>query len=114
MPRTSKDTSCPAMTSAATTASCVALWASMGSPTTSPIAKMRGTFVRSCSSTAMKPRSQTDTHSLLGPFLTRLRWTADEPTVGDGRARLVGVDRAAVGTATDGDEDAVEHLVADV
>ena len=40
--RASKTTSWPAMTSAATTPSCVALWASIGSPTTSPIAKMCG------------------------------------------------------------------------
>ena len=49
-------------------ASCVALWASIGSPTTSPIAKMCGTLVRICSSTAMKPRSSTSTPAASAPI----------------------------------------------
>ena len=75
------------MTSAATLASCVALWASIGSPTTSPMAKMWRTLVRICSSTAMKPRSSTSTPA------------------------LVGADAAAVGPPADRDEHAVERLV---
>ena len=76
----------PAMTSAATLPSCVALCASIGSPTTSPMAKMCGTFVRSCASTGMKPRSSTATPACL-------------------RA-----DQLAVGPPPDGEQDAVEGL----
>ncbi len=47
----------PARTSAATLPSCDALWASIGSPATSPIARMCGSLVRCCSSTATKPLS---------------------------------------------------------
>ena len=45
----------PASTSAATLPSCDALWASIGSPATSPIARMCGSAVRCCSSTTTKP-----------------------------------------------------------
>src|SRR5690606_33869177 len=54
----------PAATSAATWPSWVALCASIGWPTRSPIAKMCGTLVRICASTAMKPRSDTCTPAL--------------------------------------------------
>ena len=67
MPRGSKATFSPAMTSAATLPSCVALCASIGSPTTSPMAKMCGTFVRRCASTPMKPRSSTATPACSAP-----------------------------------------------
>ena len=43
----------PAITSAASLASCVALCASIGWPTRSPMAKICGTLVRICRSTAM-------------------------------------------------------------
>ena len=59
MTRASKKLFCPAATSAATLPSCVALCASIGCPTTSPIAKMCGTLVRIWRSTGMKPRSST-------------------------------------------------------
>ena len=74
------------MTSAATLPSCVALWASIGSPTTSPIAWMCGTFVRS--------------------------WPVDgdEAALVDLDARGVGADRVAVRAPADGDEHAVERL----
>ena len=49
----------PAITSAASLPSCVALCASIGWPTMSPMAKMCGTLVRICLSTGMKPRSLT-------------------------------------------------------
>ena len=51
----------PAITSAATFASCIALCASIGGPTTSPMAKMCGTLVRSCLLTPMKPCGSTVT-----------------------------------------------------
>ena len=54
----------PAITSAASFASWVALWANIGSPTMSPMAKMCGTFVRIWLSTGMKPRSLTVTPAL--------------------------------------------------
>ena len=76
----------PAMTSAATLPSCVALCASMGWPTMSPMAKMCGTLVRICLSTGMKPRSSTVTPARFG------------------------ADGLAVGAAADGDQHAVEHL----
>src|SRR5687768_17882701 len=47
------------MTSTATRASCEALCASIGSPATSPIAKMFGSPVRRCSSVSMNPFAAT-------------------------------------------------------
>ena len=58
----------PAATSAATLASCIALWASIGGPTMSPMAKMCGTLVRICLSTGMKPRSDTLTPAASAPI----------------------------------------------
>ena len=54
--------------------------ASIGSPTTSPIAKIDGSAVRRCSSTMMKPRSSTSTFvwSSPGIFEFGLRPTDDE------------------------------------
>ena len=49
------------MASTAMRPSCDALCASIGSPTTSPIAKIDGSSVRRCSSTTMKPRASTCT-----------------------------------------------------
>ena len=57
--RGSKPTFSPAITSTATRPSCDALCASIGSPATSPMAKIDGSAVRRCSSTTMKPRSST-------------------------------------------------------
>ena len=74
------------MTSAATLASCVALWASIGSPTTSPIAKMW---------------RDVGAHLLVD---------GDEAALVDLDARRVGADAAAVRAAADGDEHAVERL----
>ena len=51
--------SSPAIASTATRPSCVALCASIGSPATSPIAKIVGSAVRRCASTLMKPRRST-------------------------------------------------------
>ena len=51
----------PASTSAATLPSCDALCASIGSPATSPIAKMCGSAVRCCLSTSTKPLSSIST-----------------------------------------------------
>ncbi len=59
----------PAMTSAASLPSCVALCASMGSPTMSPIAKMCGTLVRIWLSTGIQPRSFTVTPAFSAPML---------------------------------------------
>ena len=58
----------PEAASAAVLPSCTALWASMGWPTTSPMAKMCGTLVRSCLSTGMKPRSSTITPAFSAPI----------------------------------------------
>ena len=57
----------PAIASTATRPSCDALCASIGSPTTSPMAKMFGSAVRVASSTSMKPRSSTFTSVLSRP-----------------------------------------------
>src|SRR3954471_2971761 len=97
MPRGSKATFSPAMTSAATLPSCVALCASIGSPTTSPMAKMCGTFVRRCASTPTKPRSSTATPACSAPRVAR-------------RPRWLRADRPAVGPAPDREQDAVERL----
>ena len=55
------------MFSAATLPSWVALWASIGCPTTSPMAKMWPTLVRCCLSTGMNPRSSTNTPAASAP-----------------------------------------------
>ena len=55
MARGSKTVFLPRMASTATRPSCVALWASMGSPATSPMAKMDGPAVRRWASTFTKP-----------------------------------------------------------
>ncbi len=62
----------PAATSAATLPSCTDLWASMGWPTMSPMAKICGTLVRCCLSTAMKPRSSTATPAFSAPIFLPL------------------------------------------
>ena len=67
----------PAITSAATLPSCVALWASIGSPTMSPMAKMCGTLVRIWWSTGMKPRSSTATPAASAPMRGAVRPAAD-------------------------------------
>ena len=61
MARASKKLLRPAATSAATFPSCIALCASIGCPTTSPMAKMCGTLVRICLPTPMKPEGSTET-----------------------------------------------------
>ena len=58
----------PVITSAASFASWVALCASMGSPTMSPIAKMCGTLVRIWLSTGIQPRSFTLTPAFSAPM----------------------------------------------
>ena len=58
----------PATASAATWPWWLARWASIGSPVTSPIAWMWGTLVRSCSSTAITPRSSTATPAASAPM----------------------------------------------
>ena len=68
MARASKKLFLPAMTSAATFASCIALCASIGWPTTSPIAKMCGTLVRICLLTGMKPDGSTATPARSAPI----------------------------------------------
>ena len=67
------------MTSTATRASCDALCASIGSPTTSPIAKIDGSSVRRCSSTLMKPR-RVDLHARLVEAGDRRSSAAGRPT----------------------------------
>ena len=68
----SKCALCPATASAATCPSCTALWASIGWPTMSPIAKMCGTLVRIWLSTGMKPRSLTTTPARSAPIFPPL------------------------------------------
>jgi hypothetical protein len=58
----------PAAVSAATLPSCTALWASIGRPTVSPIAKISGTLARCCLSTGMKPCSSTRTPAFSTPI----------------------------------------------
>src|SRR5687767_3753147 len=55
----SKTPLCPAMASIATRASCDALCASIGSPATSPIAKIDDSAVRRCPSVSMNPFAST-------------------------------------------------------
>ena len=100
-----------AITSAASEPSCVALWASIGSPRTSPIEKMCGTLVRICTSDAMKPRSSTATPAASAPMTLPLglRPDRDEDAVEDlgvvaelDRQALVGgLDRLDAGLEVD-------------
>ena len=71
--RGAKATCLPAITSTATRPSCDALWASIGSPTTSPMANIDGSPVRICSSTLMKPRASS---------MTRVRSRPGMPVLG--------------------------------
>ena len=89
MTRASKPLFSPAATSAATLPSWVALCASIGPGTRSPIAKMCGTFVRCWSSTGTKPRSSTWTpaasapkRSLFGRRPTATRTRPNRPEAG--------------------------------
>ena len=68
MARASKADGSPARTSAATLPSRIALWASSGSPATSPMAKIRSSEVRCCSSTTIKPFSSHFTRVVSKPI----------------------------------------------
>ena len=89
--RLERDLVARAIASTATRASCDALCASIGSPTTSPIAKMFGSAVRSAASTLMKPRSPTFTLGLVEAGHRRVRLAADRHEHAIERLRLVGV-----------------------
>ena len=91
----------PAATSAATLPSCIALCASIGWPTMSPMAKMCGTLVRICLSTGMKPRSSTATPAFSAPIALAVRPRA-RPRPARGRSVSVAGALAALEAAPRG------------